>query len=96
MEVPDNVAIDIHLILLNRIPIPSIEIDIDQIINRNRNIVDPIHVPHRVKRTDDIDVNPTRNQRKAIHVVIDDIHQPVPAIVHQLVLKVVIENDELR
>ena len=96
MEVLGNVVIDIHLILLNRIPIPIIEIDIEQIINRNRNTVDPIHVPHRVKRIDDIDVKPTRNQRKAIHVVIDDIHQPVPVIVHQLVLKVVIENDELR
>lgn len=96
MEILDNVLIDIHLIQWNRIPILNIEIDIDQRINRNRNIAGPIHVLHRVNLTDDIDVKPTRNQPKAIHVVIDDIHQPVPAIVHHLVTKIVIENDELR
>lgn len=95
VEVLDNVVIDIHLILSNRVPIQIIEIDLEQIRNRNRNIVDRIHVHHQVKMIDDVDVKRTKNRRKAIHVVIDDIHRLVQVIVHQLVVKVVIVNDEI-
>ena len=95
VEVLDNVVIDIHLILSSRIPIPTNEIDLERIINRNRNIADRIHVHHRVKMIDVVDVKLMTNLRKAIRVVIDDIHRLVQVIVRQLEVKVEIENDEI-
>ena len=95
VEVLDNVVIDIHSILSNRILIPIIEIARERIINQNRNIVDRTHVHHRVKTIDDVDGKLMKNPQKAIRVVIDDIHRLVQVIAHQRVVKVAIENDEL-